>query len=105
MSADFQLRDFRWNSSHIQKYIFFSLKMSHRIGSFCALLIVLSFLTEFVELEHVDLINWRTGEMQGTVAGNMMTSSAGREFHAFRGIPYAKPPVGPLRFKVRNVTN
>ncbi len=38
----------------------------------------------------------------GQVRGSQMTSEAGRSFYAFRGIPYAKPPVGELRFSVRN---
>ncbi|KZS20997.1 Liver carboxylesterase 1 [Daphnia magna] len=34
----------------------------------------------------------------GQVRGSEMTSEAGRLFYAFRGIPYAKPPLGELRF-------
>ncbi|KAF4519262.1 hypothetical protein B566_EDAN002151 [Ephemera danica] len=36
---------------------------------------------------------------QGTLCGKLMRSLKGRNFYAFQGIPYAKPPVGPLRFK------
>ena len=36
----------------------------------------------------------------GQIQGSFMSSASGREFMAFRGIPYAKPPVGELRFKV-----
>ena len=36
----------------------------------------------------------------GKVIGSFMTSSEGRKYGAFRGIPYAKSPVGELRFKV-----
>lgn len=36
----------------------------------------------------------------GQVRGSKMVSSSGRNFYAFRGIPYAKPPVGELRFRV-----
>ena len=36
----------------------------------------------------------------GLVRGSRMSSFNGREFLAFRGIPYAEPPVGELRFKV-----
>lgn len=37
----------------------------------------------------------------GTIKGTRMTSYHGRPFYAFRGIRYAQPPVGELRFKVR----
>jgi hypothetical protein len=37
--------------------------------------------------------------IQGKMQGTKMTSRNGRSFYAFLGIPYATPPVGPLRFK------
>lgn len=37
---------------------------------------------------------------QGRVMGASLKSRNGRGFKAFFGIPYAKPPVGNLRFKV-----
>lgn len=37
---------------------------------------------------------------QGQIRGSSMKSREGREFKAFQGIPYAKPPIGELRFKV-----
>jgi hypothetical protein len=37
----------------------------------------------------------------GSLKGHRLTSRKGREIFAFQGIPYAKPPVGELRFKVR----
>lgn len=37
---------------------------------------------------------------QGQIKGSVLKSRDGREFHGFQGIPYAKPPVGDLRFKV-----
>lgn len=36
----------------------------------------------------------------GNVRGSIMKSRNGKPFAAFRGIPYAKPPVGSLRFAV-----
>lgn len=36
----------------------------------------------------------------GTLAGTVMKSRKGREFFGFRGIPYALPPLGELRFEV-----
>ncbi len=37
---------------------------------------------------------------QGTLMGSVMKSAKGREFQAFQCIPYAKPPIDDLRFKV-----
>lgn len=37
---------------------------------------------------------------QGKIKGSYLKSRNGRVFEAFQGIPYAKPPVGDLRFKV-----
>ncbi|VVC41621.1 Carboxylesterase type B, conserved site,Carboxylesterase, type B,Carboxylesterase type B [Cinara cedri] len=36
---------------------------------------------------------------QGQIKGSVLKSRDGREFYAFQGIPYAKPPIGDLRFK------
>lgn len=36
----------------------------------------------------------------GTVKGISMLSRRGQKFNAFLGIPFAKPPIGDLRFKV-----
>ncbi|XP_037041077.1 esterase B1-like [Bradysia coprophila] len=36
---------------------------------------------------------------KGPVKGILKTSTVGEEYYRFRGIPYARPPVGDLRFK------
>lgn len=38
------------------------------------------------------------------LVGRYLRSYSGRPIKAFMGIPYAKPPLGPLRFKVSNVS-
>ncbi|XP_069689983.1 juvenile hormone esterase-like isoform X1 [Periplaneta americana] len=38
-------------------------------------------------------------KQEASVQGSQMTSRNGRNFCSFRGMPYAAPPVGPLRFK------
>lgn len=39
---------------------------------------------------------------QGTLRGQEKTSEyfSHKKYYSFQGIPYAKPPLGPLRFKV-----
>lgn len=37
---------------------------------------------------------------QGQLKGTIDTDLDGQPFYKFKGIPYAKPPIGPLRFKV-----
>ncbi|KAL0274002.1 UNVERIFIED_CONTAM: hypothetical protein PYX00_006546 [Menopon gallinae] len=36
---------------------------------------------------------------QGELVGRKVTSVQGKTYYSFQGIPYAKPPIGPLRFK------
>lgn len=38
---------------------------------------------------------------QGVFKGEPLDAGDGRQVYSFRGIPYAEPPVGALRFKVR----
>ncbi len=39
----------------------------------------------------------------GRLVGSQLSSASGRKFHAFRAIPFALPPVGDLRFKVKKL--
>lgn len=39
----------------------------------------------------------------GKVRGYNRATFNGRQFHAFEGIPYAQPPIGKLRFQVKNI--
>jgi hypothetical protein len=38
----------------------------------------------------------------GGLKGFIMKTITGRQFASYQGIPFAQPPVGPLRFKVRS---
>jgi carboxylesterase type B len=40
---------------------------------------------------------------QGILRGTYLHSRHGRMFSAFQGVPYAHPPVGDLRFQVRDI--
>ena len=37
---------------------------------------------------------------EGVIQGIKLKSVLGKDYLAFKGIPYAQPPKGPLRFKV-----
>jgi len=58
-------------------------------------LVVFALLFEYVFCTG-PLINVHEGQLKG----KQFLSRNGRNFFAFQGIPYAKPPVGKLRFKV-----
>lgn len=38
----------------------------------------------------------------GKISGVKLKSIKGRNFYSFQSIPYARPPVGDLRFRVRS---
>lgn len=39
----------------------------------------------------------------GTIEGHIAKTVHGKDFYSFKGIPYAKPPIGDLRFKVNKI--
>ena len=66
----------------------------------CKLFLLVSATT--LALQAASLHNAPTVHVQqGTLTGTYFTSRYGRKFAAFQGIPYAQPPIGDLRFKVR----
>lgn len=40
---------------------------------------------------------------QGLIRGIFTTTDNGKAFYSFKGIPYAYPPIGNLRFKVISI--
>lgn len=45
----------------------------------------------------IPIVTVKQGKLKGAVIENILGSSS---YYAFRGIPFATPPVGELRFKV-----
>lgn len=41
---------------------------------------------------------------QGALMGHYLTSRKGRQFVGFQGVPYAKPPLGDMRFRVSRIS-
>lgn len=41
---------------------------------------------------------------EGTLKGTLLKSRNGKNYRAFYGIPFAKPPIGDLRFEVNRQT-
>jgi carboxylesterase 2 len=39
---------------------------------------------------------------KGILRGQILKSRNGRPYYSYTGVPYAKPPVGELRFEVFN---
>lgn len=37
---------------------------------------------------------------EGLIEGEVLEGSLGGSYYSFKGIPYAEPPIGDLRFKV-----
>lgn len=62
--------------------------------NFTLLLLLLHFLTVSLAIQDDLLINTRHGKVQGK-----LLSVLGGDVRAFLGIPYAKPPLGKLRFR------
>lgn len=42
---------------------------------------------------------------EGSLQGKFLATRNGKLISSFTGIPYAEPPLGPLRFKVNKKTN
>lgn len=55
------------------------------------------FLFTMEALSNLITVSTECGRIQGTTEKTLLDR---REFYSFKGIPYAKPPIGSLRFKV-----
>jgi len=55
---------------------------------------------------YLDLAQCLSQELKitkGVIKGQILKSRNGRSYYSYTGIPYAKPPLGELRFKVYNL--
>ena len=50
-----------------------------------------------IESVRAQIVNTKYGPVQGAIR----TTETGKGYFSFQGIPYAKPPVDKLRFRVR----
>lgn len=64
------------------------------------LLLISVFVTLYWNCSGEIIVETNTGSIRGLRETSLWKKV---DFHAFRGIPYAKPPVGDLRFKVINL--
>lgn len=63
-------------------------------------LLLLLVLSQIIALVHSDENPPTVKTPLGTVIGHYKTSYKGRRYEVYEGIPYAKPPMGSLRFEV-----
>lgn len=60
----------------------------------------------YVYIAWIFVINLVYGELtvkieDGILRGQILQSRDGRPYYSYTGIPYAKPPIGEFRFKVK----
>lgn len=80
--------------SFLRKYCFFQMDSKNFWSVYVSIIL---FYTVLQVSEQCDRI---VSTKYGPVKGITALSRLGRPYLSFRGIPYAKPPIGKLRFKV-----
>lgn len=68
------------------------------IKKMCKLFVLVAFVLLSISCEISEAV--QVSVKQGTLEGIVSTSRNGTEYYSFYGIPFAKPPVGELRFEV-----
>lgn len=75
------------------------MKFGKRYSSFKILIaLYTSYQLNFFQESPVVVVN------EGPLRGMVQKLYDGSEYYSFKGIPYAQPPVGKLRFKVNKIT-
>jgi len=59
-----------------------------------------AFIAVVMYLDLVYCISQQLEITKGVIKGQILKSRNGRSYYSYTGIPYAKPPIGELRFKV-----
>jgi len=59
-----------------------------------------TFIAVMVFLDLVYCISEKLEINKGVIKGQILKSRNGQSYYSYTGIPYAKPPIGELRFKV-----
>lgn len=59
------------------------------------------FFVSFAEATNSNIEIARVLVDEGLLEGEVICNEYGGRFYSFKGIPYAEPPLGDLRFKVR----
>lgn len=67
---------------------------------FCCVVAVIQSETIVVNNEAFKIVHTQSGTVRGR---ENVTLFDGRVYYSFRGIPYARPPINELRFKVRTI--
>lgn len=63
----------------------------------CPVIVLLLFAVNADSFDKYKVVETANGKIRGTLNTTMLN---GIPFYSFKGIPYAKPPIGRLRFKV-----
>lgn len=96
------MQSLKWFGPIIVGLLIAMLAVSIAILVFTIQLIESSTLLRSESTSEYIVVNTATGPVRGR---KQFTLYDDKPFYSFRGIPYAKPPIGSLRFKVRKVYN
>lgn len=74
--------------------------MMHNTPSLLLNLIILAIVNSILLFQSNDGLVVTLNDPKSTVRGHIVKSYGGNDYYAFQDIPYARPPVGNLRFQV-----
>lgn len=72
------------------------IKMKQLLGTFLCIFVVFNFYAVLAQ----ESANVHIKDL-GRIKGSFMTTRLGKKIFSFRGVRFAEPPVGKLRFQVR----